>query len=288
MNQNNIGKFIPKNPFFLAPMLEPNDIAFRLICKEAGAGLTYTGMINPLSQKKLDLQDNPALQLFTSDGKGIEEFIKKFHKKVVLFDFNLGCPAKTAKEQCYGVFMQHKLELIEDILKRMNDVCSSYDKPLTIKLRKSKNTIKIIKIANKYCDAIGIHPRTQEQGYGGEPDLKYALNIKKFTSLPLIYSGNVNIENTKELLKDFNFLQIGRNAIGNPNIFAELTNNKKRFSFYDYLELSKKFKLPFSILKYQALSFTKGIEGAKEARGKLIKSKTIKDIKEIYKSLIKE
>ena len=36
-----------KNRFFLAPMEEVNDIAFRLICKEAGAGMTWTGMIHP-------------------------------------------------------------------------------------------------------------------------------------------------------------------------------------------------------------------------------------------------
>ena len=42
-----------KNKIFLAPMEEINDIAFRLICKKAGCGLTYTGMISPLSKKKI-------------------------------------------------------------------------------------------------------------------------------------------------------------------------------------------------------------------------------------------
>ena len=52
MEEYKIGNLVLKNRIFLAPMLEPNDIAFRMLCKKAGAGLTFTGMIHPLSQKK--------------------------------------------------------------------------------------------------------------------------------------------------------------------------------------------------------------------------------------------
>jgi tRNA-dihydrouridine synthase B len=58
-----------KNKIFLSPMEEINDIAFRLICKKAGCGLTYTGMITPLSKKKIYLDDKPALQLFCTSTK---------------------------------------------------------------------------------------------------------------------------------------------------------------------------------------------------------------------------
>jgi len=37
-----IGNLKLKSRILLAPMLEPNDIAFRLLCKKAGCGLTYT------------------------------------------------------------------------------------------------------------------------------------------------------------------------------------------------------------------------------------------------------
>lgn len=91
--KNNTGEFKPtslgasklkgaRNRFFLAPMLEPNDIAFRLLCKKAGCGLTYTGMINPLSKQKLNLEDNPAIQIFCTHVKGVEEFIKNMKKKL--------------------------------------------------------------------------------------------------------------------------------------------------------------------------------------------------------------
>jgi len=281
-----------KNPYFLAPMECINDIAFRTLCKEAGCSLAFIGMINPLTRQKLDLEDKPAIQIFSQDGKGIKEFMKKHDKEVSLWDFNLGCPAKTAKKHGFGYFMNHKLELIEHILKTMRE---STDKPLTIKLRISKNTEKIIKIAEKYCDAISIHPRTQAQGYSGTPDLEYAQKIKSQTKLPVIYSGNVNEKNAHELLKTFDFVMLGRQAMGNPSIFYSLTQKKdktlkrnnstdtyRHFGFDAYLCLAQKHNLRFEQIKMQAINFTKGRDNASKMRLRLIKVKKVEDILKIY------
>ncbi len=280
-----IGSLELKNPYFLAPMECINDIAFRTLCKKAGAGLVYTGMINPLTRQNLDLEDKPAIQIFSQDGKGIKEFIKKYDKQASLWDFNLGCPAKTAKKHGFGYFMNHKLEIIKNILKDMRE---STNKPLTIKLRISRNTEKIIKIAEKYCDAISIHPRTQAQGYSGNPDIKFAEKIKSQTSLPVIYSGNVNEKNAHELLKTFDFVMLGREAMGNPNIFAKLCHNSmsekqmNNFGFNTYILLAKKHHLCFEQIKMQAMNFTKGMNGAKKLREQLIRTKSVGDIEKVY------
>lgn len=268
-----------ENQFFLAPMAEMNDIAFRILCKRAGAGLTYTGMINPLSQQKLELEDKPAIQLFSVNETGVREFIKKYDQETCLFDFNLGCPAKNARKLGFGSFMHHKLEDIEKILKAMRE---STDNPITVKLRKGKNILKILKVAEKYCDAICIHPRTQEQGYSGKADVKYAEMIKKRTRLPVIYSGDVSVDNAKKLGKKFDFLMIGRSALGNPDIFSKLTNSNIKFGFSDYLKLAEEHNLYFSQIKLQAMNFTKGLRNSKDMRRKLIKAKTVNQIKEIY------
>jgi tRNA-dihydrouridine synthase B len=267
-----------KSPYFLAPMEKVNDIAFRILCKKAGAGLTYTGMINPLTKQKFSLDDKPALQLFTNNEKGIKEFIKKYQSRVVLFDFNLGCPAELARKCKIGAFMHKDLEMIEKILKIMR---KSTNKPISIKIRKSKEAEKIVKIVEKYCDAIAIHPRTQEQGYSGKPDIEFAKKIKKMTKLPIIYSGDVNQDNSKELLKYFDYLMIGRQAMGNPNIFAKLTNSKVNISFNDYLKLAKKYKIEFPQIKFQAINFTKGREGASKLREKLMKAKSLREIEKV-------
>ena len=254
-------------------MEEINDIAFRLLCKKAGCGLTYTGMTNPLSKKPLNLDDKPFLQIFCTNTKGLKEFIKKYDSKVKGFDFNLGCPAKSARKHGFGVFLHQKIKVIEEILKTMR---ASTKKPVTIKLRKSKYALKIARMAEKYVDAIAIHPRTQQQGYSGVPDLDFAKKIKTQTKLPVIYSGNAD-ENADALLKEFDFIMIGRKAIGNPNIFGE----KPKIIFKHYLKLAEKYDLPFRQIKLQAMNFTKGLRGARELRLKIFETRKINEIKKI-------
>lgn len=276
-----IKKLKLKNPFLLAPMLEPNDIAFRLLCKKAGCSLTYTGMTSPKTKQKLNLQDKPALQLFASDTTNLKQFIKKYNSKVSLWDFNLGCPSSLSKKQKHGAFLQD-LNKIKQILTLIRQ---STKKPISIKLRKTNNTIKIAKLAQDIgIDLLAIHPRTIQQGYSGESDIKYAEKLQKQISIPIIYSGDVNLKNYKKLLKKFPLLMIGRGAIGHPQIFQLLLNKKPTINFKDYMALADKYKLSYKQIKYQAMNFTKYKKGAKQIRFKLAKTKTIEQIKEIMSS----
>lgn len=277
-----IGRLKLKNRFLLAPMLEPNDVAFRLLCKKAGCGLTYTGMVSPLSKQKMYLDDKPAVQLFGNDARGISGFIKKYDKKVSLWDFNLGCPSKLSRRLSHGAFMHDDLESIEKILRAMR---AATKKPVTIKLRKSNKALKIARMAERIgVDAIGIHARTFGQGYSGEVDYDFALKIKKAVSVPVIFSGNVGADNVDEILKDFDFVFVGRAAIGQPGIFAELSKKKSDIDFLDYLKLAKKYGLFFRQIKYQAMNFTKGDFGAKKVRMELIGAKNISEIEKAMKT----
>jgi tRNA-dihydrouridine synthase B len=276
LHEKMIGSLKLRNRFLLAPMLEPNDIAFRILCKKSGCALTYTGMTSPLTEKKLNLEDKPAIQIFANSTKGIKSFIKKYDKEVSLWDFNLGCPSTMSKKLKHGAFLSD-LKMIEKILKVIR---ASTKKPFTIKLRKSEKAIEIAKMAENYVDAIGIHPRTISQGYSGEPDYEFALELKRSVSVSVIYSGNVNEKNLKKILQDFDFVFIGREAIGNVNIFSKLNGKNKIFDFKDYYKLAKKYGFPFRQIKYQAMNFTKGKENAKKLRSEIVK---IKSSEELYK-----
>lgn len=279
-----IGNLKLKNRFLLAPMLEPNDIAFRFLCKKAGCGLTYTGMISPMSKQKMVLDDKPAVQLFGNSAKGIKNFMKKYDSKVSLWDFNLGCPSKLSKRLGHGGCLDD-LGAIEDILKVMR---SATRKSITIKLRKSDKAIEIARMAERYVDAIGIHARTVGQGYSGEVDYDFALNLKKAVSVPVIYSGGVSEKNVSKILKDFDFVFVGRECIGNPKFFLGKnlvgSNNlvvRSGFSFEDYLDLAKKYGLFFRQIKFQAINWTKGLKNAKGLRARLVGAKDVEEIREI-------
>jgi len=276
-----IGNLKLENPYFLAPMVGVNDIAFRILCKNAGAGLVYTGMINSLTRDEIVLEDKPAIQLFSTSEKGVAEFIKKHDANALLFDFNLGCSAHTAEKHGFGAFLPNKIEVIQKILKVMRE---STKNPITVKLRKSNQTLKLVKIAEKYCDAICIHPRTNKQGYSGKADVDFAEKLKQKTSLPVIYSGDVDEKNADEMLKKFDFVMIGRKAAGCPNIFAKLTGKKPTFSFNEYLGLALKYKLRFSHVRSQSLLFTKCCEGASELRAELSNAKKFSELKKILEN----
>ncbi len=277
---------------FLAPMEEVNDIAFRILCKKAGAGLTYTSLTSPLSPQQINLQDKPILQIFANETRGIREFIKKYDKQVSGWDLNLGCPAKTAKKHKYGAYMDN-LELVEKILILMR---KNTKKPISIKIRKSKNAQNYLELAQKYCDAISIHPRTKEQGYSGEPDIEWAKKFKKKSKIPVIYSGNVNEKNYKNFLKFFDYVMVGRSAIGRPELFNKIAlstqysvlNTKysvlnTNFSpFKEYLILAKKYKIPWRNIKFQAMQFTKGEKNSRKKRAKIIYAKNVNELKEIF------
>lgn len=270
-------KFPFKNKILLAPMEEVNDIAFRLLCKKTGAGITYTGLTSPLSKQKINLDDKPVLQLFATSTKGIKKFMRKYDSKVVMWDFNLGCPAKNARKRGFGSFLKD-LDVIENILKEMR---KNTKNPLSVKFRKSNISFEIVKLAEKYCDIICIHPRTQAQGYSGEPDVKFAKKIKQSTKLPVIYSGNVDEKNYKKFLKDFDYVMIGRAAIGNPNIFAKIQNKKIRFDFHDWLKLAEKYKPHFRQIKFQAMAFSKGQRNSRKLRNKIATTKNVEEIKKL-------
>jgi tRNA-dihydrouridine synthase B len=282
MKNRKIKKIPCRNNVFLAPMEEVNDPAFRIMCKKAGAGLTCTGLTSALSPKEIILEDKPVLQIFANSIKGIQDFMKKYDSKIAFWDFNLGCPATTAKKHGFGSYLTN-LKTIEKILKIMRE---NTNKPLTIKIRKSHLAYKFLKLAEKYCDAIIIHPRTKVQGYSGEPDLEWAKNFKKDSKIPVVYSGNVNEKNYKKLLKYFDYVMVGREAIGHPEIFAIIqgkSNPEKFRDFNQYLKLAKKFNLPFRQIKFQAMQFTKGNPDSRKLRNKLAQVKDIKELEELYK-----
>lgn len=267
-----------KNRLFLAPMLEPNDIAFRLLCKRVGCGLTFTGMIHPLYPKNIVLDDKPAIQLFANSPFGIKKFIRKHDNEASLWDFNLGCPSKNSKKMEHGAFMHKDLENIREIFKAMK---SSTEKPCSVKLRKSDYTFKIAKLAEaEGFDAIGIHPRKQSQGYSGKPDYDFALKLKKELKIPVIYSGDVTLNNYKKILKDFDFVMFGRSAIGNPSVFSE---GKKKVGFKDYLELAKGYNLSFARIKYQTLNFSKGMKNSKKLRAEIVKCRSVEELERLFK-----
>jgi len=296
-----IGNVKIKNNLVLAPMVNITDIAFRNICKEFGAGLVYTEMINAnavvrknkATLKKLQFTqyEKPiTVQLFGANQELLVKAAKIVeNKKPDIIDLNLGCPDKQVLQQGAGAALLKRPKKIATIIKAL---VKNIKVPITAKIRLTKNTLKIAKIIEKSgASALAIHARTPKQGYSGKANWEEIKKIKSSLQIPIIASGDVfSKQDATKIKKTTNcdFIMIARGAMTNPYIFREILHNKKTRPieklnlFYKYTKLAKKYKiLKFAAVKRHTLNFTKGIYASTKLRREISKSKNINEIKTI-------
>lgn len=230
------------NNIFLAPMAGVTDLAFRIICKEMGAGLVFSEMISSKgiyygdekTEKLLavDQKERPiAMQIFGSDplimGKVVRDKLNK-RNDIDIIDINMGCPAPKIVKNGDGSAIMKNPELAREILA---SVVEASNKPVTLKIRmgwdKDKiNGIEIGKIAEEEgIAALTIHARTRDMFYGGEADWDYIKEMKNSIDIPLI--GNGDIFEPQDAIRMLEYTRcdgvaIGRGAQGNPWIFSRI------------------------------------------------------------------
>lgn len=234
----NIGGLVPDNNVFLAPMAGVTDKAFRIICKEFGAGLVYTEMVSSKGlyygsertslMLDIDKREAPAvIQIFGSEpdimGYMAEEISQR--QDVAYIDINMGCPAPKIVKNKEGSYLMREPELAEAIVKK---VVKKSKKPVTVKIRKGwdENSVNAVEFAKMLeasgASAIAIHGRTRCQMYEGRADWDIIKKVKESVNVPVIGNGDVvTPEDAKRLLEYTNCdaVMIGRGALGNPWIF---------------------------------------------------------------------
>jgi len=294
-----------KSKIILAPMHNITNLAFRIMCKKYGAGLTSTELLsaNALTRKdnlnlKLAITDKSeklvCAQIFGQNTKNLVKTAKVLEKNFDIIDINFGCPSRKILNQGAGAALLKRKNKIKEIVK---GVLKNIKKPLTVKIR-NNNAIKIAKICEKVgVSAIIIHARTVEQGYSGKANLEIIKKIKQSVNIPVIGNGDVvDGRSAKKMLDETNcdYVMVGRAAIGNPFIFKQIneylrigkeikqTKKQKINDFFEYIKLMKKYKL-FSIsdAKIKAQNFTKGLNKSKELRRKLNNIKTWGEIEKL-------
>lgn len=237
-----IGNLELNNNIFLAPMAGVTDLAFRILCKEMGAGLVFSEMIsskglfyNDSSTNKL-LEVNPkerpiAIQIFGSDPKIMAYVVEKClnpREDIDIIDINMGCPTPKIVRNNDGSALMKNPTLVREILRELVKVSN---KPLTIKIRmgwdkENINGLEIAKIAEEESiSAVTIHARTRDMFYSGKADWEYIKYIKDNINIPIIGNGDIfEPEDAINMLKATacDAVAIGRGAQGNPWIFKRI------------------------------------------------------------------
>ena len=245
-----INSIFDKTVFFLAPMDDITDVAFRSICKELGADITISefvaseALIRDIEKTKKKLKFSPdehpfGIQLFGNNkesmckaAKIIEEYQPDF------IDINWGCPAKKIAGKGSGSGMLQNIPMLIEITQA---IVKSVHIPVTVKTRLGYEAAdeSIINLTERLQDigiqAITIHGRTKKQMFKGEADWTLIGKIKanQRILIPVIGNGDITTpEKALEMKNKHNVdgIMIGRAAIGNPWIFKAchcLLNNSE-------------------------------------------------------------
>jgi tRNA-dihydrouridine synthase B len=228
------------NSTILAPLAGMTNLPFRLLAKEAGCGLVCSEMISAnglvrKSKKTLQLLDTtPEEKPLSVQIVGADPSIMAEAAKIVefsgasLLDINFGCSVKKVVKTGAGVVLMKEPDRAESLLKAVR---KSVSIPVTIKIRtgwdkSGTHAFRIAEIA-EVCgvDAIVVHPRTAVQGFRGKADWSIITSVKKIVSIPVIGNGDIMTPDDAVRMQNetgCDAVMIGRAAIGNPWIFAQV------------------------------------------------------------------
>ena len=235
-----IGNVEVNSRLALAPMAGVSDLAFRTVCRELGAGLTYTEMV---SAKALVYQDgktrgllrigdgeHPAgAQIFGSDAACMADAaaLAEEISGADFIDINMGCPVGKVVKSGDGSSLMRDPEKAMGIIEA---VCKSVNCPVTVKIRKgwdkgSVNAVEFAKMAQSAgAAAVAVHGRTRAQMYSGNADWDIIREVKKAIDVPVLANGDIfSAEDAVRILKytGADMAMVGRGAFGNPWIFMQ-------------------------------------------------------------------
>lgn len=230
---------LPRPWICLAPMAGVADWAFREICYELGAEVAVSHLAPAFG-----IAANPRRLLPTVGARhGSRPFLVQLYGKrpedfrraarlltdalpVAGIDINMGCPAAPVVSSGHGSALLRHPELAAEIVAATR---AGTHLPVSVKLRAGWDTVCAPEIARLLesagASALTVHGRTREQQYRGPVDLEAIAATKRAVSIPVVGNGDVgSVGDARRMLAvaGVDGVMVGRGAIGNPWLFAEL------------------------------------------------------------------
>ena len=232
--------------FVLAPLSGVNCTAFRLLCKENGANLIYTQMIDAdiINEKNYDQlkeflniqsEEHPiTVQIIGGNKKNLVEAVKKVEPFADIIDLNLGCIEDDYLAKKTGAYLLKDIPYTIDLFSSM---VNATNKPVTAKIRigwdaQNINAVKLSQqLEEAGASAVCIHGRTAQQKYAGKVNWTIIKQIKEKTKIPIIANGDVDSIDTGLILlskTNCDLVMIGRESMHRPWVFSKKTFDIKQ------------------------------------------------------------
>ena len=224
-----------------------NDAAFRVLCKEAGAGLTFTEMVsakglhysssnnNSRMLLKLAPEEVPvAVQIFGADPHIMAQqariLAEQLGGDLAFIDVNMGCPVQKVVTKGEGSALMLRPELAAEIIAAIVQAVDGLGVDVTAKFRRgwdeeSENTVHFAQTLEAAgVSALTVHGRFRSQFYRGVSQSDVIARVKEHVTVPVIGSGDILTPyDAVSMLVETGAdgVMIARGAQGNPWIFTQ-------------------------------------------------------------------
>ena len=240
----------------------------------------------------------------------IERFIDDAVEKIAecgfdMLNLNLGCPARAVVKSGSGSALMANLPQLKMVVTKLRRATEGV-MPFTVKIRagfKERNAVEVAQILEDHgAEMIAVHPRTAPEGFTSRLDFDLVKQIKERTSVPLIFSGNVNsfdrAKKTYERTGVDGFM-IGRALWGCPwkiheieeaaagRTFTISTLETLRYA-QRHLEINLDHYGPkhgLNMFKKQLPQYIRGVEGAAEMRRDLLRLQSPEEMQDAFRGL---
>jgi nifR3 family TIM-barrel protein len=234
-------------PVVLAPMAGITNSAFRMLCREQGAGLFVSEMVTAraLLERRPDTLRMIApgvgewprsVQLYSTDPHTMSAAVTMMGKENLAdhIDMNFGCPVPKVTRKGGGAALPYKRNLFTSIVGAAVEAAKPFGIPVTVKMR-----IGIDSDHETYLEAatsaanlgvawVALHARTAQQMYEGKADwsaISRLVEHLKPTGVPVLGNGDIwSGADGLAMVAETGCagVVVGRGCLGRPWLFADL------------------------------------------------------------------
>lgn len=314
-------EFFHTHPLLLAPMAGVSDEAFRMLCREQGADVTYTEMVsakglsyaNEKTRHLLDLaegEDQVAVQIFGHEPDTMAAqalwIEREMGVSLAYIDINMGCPARKIVSKGDGSALMKDPLLAAAIVRA---VSSAVSHPVTVKIRRGweMGTETAPEFAMRMeeagASAVAVHGRYAQQMYQGSAEWDTIARVKEAVSVPVVGNGDVKCGSDASAMfahSHCDAVMIARGAQGNPWIFAQaraaLANEEAQHvpTAQERIAMARRHARLLAQregknivrMRKHAMWYMAGLPGAAAARGSINACTTVADFDAVFDGLL--